>query len=106
MSTAIFNLARKFKISRFTIDVLMQRLADLKPPRHRAPEECDRFVGHAHEIVTACDRLHNQLRDQFARVQASDVGTLSSLSAGIEELHHKITESIATVNSFEFGTAR
>jgi hypothetical protein len=101
MSTVIFNFARNFKISRFTIDVLMQRLSDLKPPRHRAPEECDRFVGGAHQIVAACDQLHGQLRDQFQRIHAFDVATIASLSAGLDELHRKITESIRSVNAFE-----
>src|SRR3979490_1412755 len=33
MSTILFQFSRKLKISRFTIDVLMERLTNLRPPR-------------------------------------------------------------------------
>jgi hypothetical protein len=104
MQIVLFNFARNLKFSRFTIDVLMQRLTDLKAPRHPAPEEYERLVGRAHESVTACDHLCDELRGQLYGIQSFDVRAIASWSAGLEELHRKITESIARLNSLEYGT--
>jgi hypothetical protein len=106
MPIELFDFARDLKISRFTIDVLMQRLTHLNPRRVRAPDECERFVGQTHESVTACDQLLSELRDRFYGIQSVDVGAIASLSSGFEELHRKITESIARLNSFEYAGAR
>jgi hypothetical protein len=106
MPIEMFDFARNLKISRFTIDVLMQRLTHLKPRRVRAPDECERFVGQTHESVTACDQLLSELRDRFHSIQSVDVGAIASLSSGFEELQRKIIESIARLNSFEYEGAR
>jgi hypothetical protein len=106
MPIEMFDLARNLKISRFTIDVLMQRLMHLNPRRASAPDECERFVGQTQESVTACDQLLSELRDRLYGTQPVDVGTIASLSSGFEELHRKITESIARLNSFEFASTR
>ena len=102
----VFNFARNFKISRFTIDVLMQRLSHLNPRRHSASDECARLVGQTHESVTACDQLLNDLCAQFYRAQSvdADVGVIASLNAGFDELRRKISESIARLNSFEYAS--
>jgi hypothetical protein len=107
MSIVLFQLSRKLKISRFTIDVLMERLTHLRPPRLRAAVEWERFVGRTYESLKACDRLHTELGEQFNVVQDRDgweiIGTLIGR---FEDLHRRIGESIATLNSFENGTAR
>jgi hypothetical protein len=106
MPIEMFDIARKFKINRFTIDVLMQRLTHLNPRSVSAPDECERFVGQTQESVTACDQLLSELRDRFQGIRSLDVGAIASLSSGFEELHSKITESIARLNSFEYSSAR
>jgi hypothetical protein len=104
MPIEMFDFARNMKISRFTIDVLMQRLTHLNPRRASAADECERFVGQTQENVTACDQLLSELRDRFYGIQSADTGAMASLSSGFEELHRKITESIARLNSFEFAS--
>ncbi len=106
MPTILFQLSRKLKMSRFTIDVLMERLTNLRPPRQRAAEEWEGFVGRTYESLKACDRLHNELGKQFDVVRARDAGDFPSLIQRFEDLHRRISESIATLNSFEHGTAR
>jgi hypothetical protein len=105
MATELFDLARDLKISRFTIDVLMQRLTHLNPRRVRAPDECERFVGQTHESVAACDQLLSELRDRFYGMEPVDMGAIATLSTGFEELHRKITESIARLNTFEYANS-
>ena len=105
MATVLFQLSRKLKMSRFTIDVLMERLTNLRPPRQRAADEWEGFVGRTYESLKACDELHNELGEQFDIVQARNAG-FPSLSDRFEDLHRRISESIATLNSFENGTAR
>jgi hypothetical protein len=58
-----------------------------------------------HESVAACDQLHDVLRAKFSGVSL-DSGAIAFLNAGFAELHRKIAESIARLNSFEYGTAR
>ena len=106
MSTILFQFARKLKMSRFTIDVLMERLTNLRPPRQRAADEWEGFVGRTYESLQTCDRLHNELGEQFDVAQARDAGDLPSLIDRFEDLHRRISESIATLNSVETGTAR
>jgi hypothetical protein len=100
MSTVLFHFARNLKISRFTIDVLMQRLDQLKP---RRPEGYELLLGKTAAGVEDCDHLHQDLCDRFSGVQSFDTGAIASLSAAFEELHRRITESIANCNGFEFG---
>ena len=98
-----FNFARNLKISRFMIDVLMQRLRELRPHPYHSLEECEGLVGWAHDRVAACDRLHNELRERFRGITPLDADEMVSLSAGIEELRRKLAEPIARLNSFEYG---
>jgi hypothetical protein len=106
MPTLLFQFARKLKISRFTIDVLMERLSNLHPPRQRAADEWEGFVGRTYESLKACDRLHSELGQQLNVVQSRNAGDFPSLIDRFEDLHRRISESIATLNSFENGTAR
>ena len=102
MSTVLFQFARNLKISRFTIDVLMQRLDQLKPPR---PEAYELLLGKTTAGIEDCDHLHRDLCDRFSEMQAFDTGAIASLSAAFEELHRRITESITNCNVFESGPA-
>ena len=104
MPIVLFDFARNLKITRFTIDVLTQRLEHLEPPRDRTSEEWSRFVDWTHESVAACDRLHEALRGKFSGLQSLDTGSIAFLNAGFAELHREIAESIARLNSFEYGT--
>jgi hypothetical protein len=106
MPIVLFDFARNLKITRFTIDVLTQRLEQLESPRDGTSEECARFVGLTHESVAACDQLHDALRAKFSGVQSLDSGAIAFLNAGILDLQRKIAESIGGLNSFEYGTAR
>jgi hypothetical protein len=102
MPSLLFGFARNLKISRFTIDVLMQRLTHLQSPRER---EAEQLVGQTMKSVVACDELHNELREQFRSIRPLDVGAIASFNARFEELHRRISDSIARLNSFEYGTA-
>jgi hypothetical protein len=104
MPIVLFNFARNLKITRFTIDVLTQRLEHLESPRDGTREEWSRFVDSTHESVAACDQLHDALRGEFFGLQSLDTGSIAFLDAGFAELHRKITESIARLNAFEYGT--
>ena len=104
MPIVLFNFARNLKITRFTIDVLTQRLEHLESPRDGTSEEWSRFVGLTHDNVEACDQLHDALRGKFSGMQSLDTGSIAFLNAGFAELHRKIAESIARLNSFEDGT--
>jgi hypothetical protein len=57
-----------------------------------------------HESVTACNQLHDTLRGKFSGTQSLDTGAIAFLNAGFAELRRKIAESIARLNSFEYGT--
>jgi hypothetical protein len=103
MPIVLLDFASNLKITRFTIDVLTQRLDRLEPPRDVTSEECARFVGLTHESVAACDQLHDALRAKFSGVPSLDSGAIALLNAGFVELHRKIAESIALLNSFEYG---
>jgi hypothetical protein len=105
MPIVLFNFARNLKITRFTIDVLRQRLEHLES-RDGTSEEWSRFVGLTHESVAACDQLHDALRGKISGMQSLDTGAVAFLNAGFAELHRKIAESIARLNSFEYGTAK
>ena len=106
MPIVLFNFARNLKITRFTIDVLTQRLEHLESPRDGTTEEWSRFVELTHQSVAACDQLHDALRAKFSGTQSLDTGSIAYLNAGLAELHRKIAESIARLNSFEYGTAK
>jgi hypothetical protein len=106
MPIVLFDIARNLKITRFTIDVLMQRLEHLESPRDDTSEEWLRFVGLTHGSVAACDQLHDALRGKFSGMQSLDAGSIAFLNAGFAELHRKIAESIARLNSFEYGAAK
>jgi hypothetical protein len=106
MPIVLLDFARNLKITRFTIDVLTQRLERLESLRDGTSEECERFVGLTHGRVAACDQLHDALRAKFSSVQSLDSGAIALLDAGFVELRRKIAESIACLNSFEYGTAR
>lgn len=99
-----FNFARNLKITRFTIDVLTQRLEHLKSPRDGTSEEWSRMVDFTNESVAACDQLHDALRGKCSGLQSLDIGSIAFLNAGFAELQRKIAESIARLNSFEYGT--
>ncbi len=106
MPIVLFDFARNLKITRFTIDVLTQRLEQLESPRDRTSEEWSRFVDLTHESVAACNQLHDALRGKFSGLQSLDTGSIAFLNAGFAELHRKIAESIARLNAFEYGTAK
>ena len=106
MPIVLFDIARNLKITRFTIDVLTQRLEHLESPRDGTTEEWSRFVELTHQSVAACDQLHDALRAKFSGTQSLDTGSVAYLNAGFAELHRKIAESIARLNSFEYGTAK
>ena len=99
MPLVIFNFARDLKFSRFTIDVLMQRIAEFHPPRHRAPQEYESFIGPTREKVSACDQLHQELSQQFHRVRSWDPGSVASISARFEEFHRRLADAIASLNA-------
>ena len=73
MPTLLFQFSRKLKISRFTIDVLMERLSNLRPPRQPAADEWEGFVGRTYERLKACDQLHSELGEQFDVVMLTAV---------------------------------
>jgi hypothetical protein len=100
-----FNFARNLKISRFMIDMLMQRLQDLRPHPYHSPEEYEGLVGWAYERVGACDQLHNELRERFSAIRPLDADAIVSLSAEFEELRRKLAEPIARLNAFEYWDA-
>src|SRR5258708_8793963 len=87
MSTLLFQFSRKLKISRFTIDVLMERLTNLRPPRQRADDEWEGIVGRTYESLKACDQMHNEVGEQFDVVQARNPGDFPSLIDRVEDLH-------------------
>jgi len=103
MSTELLNFVRDVKISRFTIDVLIQRLDQLKPRRHCGPEEYERLLGMTNAGVADCDHLLNDLCDRFCGVQSFDAGSIASVSGAFEELHRRIAESITNCHVVEFG---
>ena len=98
MPIALFNFVRALKISRFTIDVLMQRLEQLN--------EGERCVGLMHESVASCERLHNRLCARMSGLQDLDDYAMASLNAEFGELQHNISESIARLKSFELGARK
>jgi len=109
MPIVLFSFARNLKITRFTIDVLTQRLGHLEhleSPRDGTSEVWSRFVGLTHESVATCDQLHVALHGKLSGMQSLDTGSVAFLNAGFAELHRKIAESIARLNSFEYGTAK
>jgi hypothetical protein len=105
MPIVLFDIARNLKITRFTIDVLTRRLEHLESG-DGADEEWLRFVGLTHGSVAACDQLHDALRGKFSGIQSLDSGSIAFLNAGFAELHRKIAESIARLNSCEYGAAK
>jgi hypothetical protein len=106
MPIVLFDIARNLKITRFTIDVLTRRLEHLESPGDGANEAWLRFVGLTHGSIAACDQLHDALRGKFSGMQTLDTSSIAFLNAGFSELHRKIAESIARLNSFEYGAAK
>jgi hypothetical protein len=106
MPIVLFDIARNLKITRFTIDVLTQRLEHLESPGDGTSEEWLRFVGLTHGSVAACDQIHDVLRGKFSGMRSLDTDSIAFLNAGFAELHRKIAESIARLNSFEYGAAK
>ena len=106
MPIVLFDFARNLKISRFTIDVLTQRLEQLESPHDGTSEEWSRFVRLTHESVAACDQLHDALQGNASGMQSLDTGSIAFLNAGFAELHGKIAQAIARLNSLEYGTEK
>jgi len=102
MSTVLFRFARNLKFSRFTIDVLLQRLEQLKP---RRPEAYERLYRETKQGVQNCDHLHNDLCDRFCGAQSLDAGAIKPLIAAFEDLNRRIMDLIAKCNDFEFGAS-
>lgn len=102
----LFQFNRNLKLSRFTVDVLMQRLTHLKSERHCAPDECLRSIDQANASVTACDQLQNELHQRLNSGRPIDLGTMASMVAMLREMRRNVTESIARLNSFEYGIVR
>jgi hypothetical protein len=100
MSTVLFHLARNLKISRFTIDVLIQRLEQLAS---RCPGKYERVLRENQQAVANCDHLHIDLCDRFCKVRSLDRGSIALLTAAFEELNRRIKDSISRCNVFEFG---
>ena len=100
MSIALFRLARNLKFSRFAIDVLLQRLEQLKP---RCAEQNQRILLETKQGVQNCDHLHNELCHRFCAKRSFDTGSIASLLSTFDELNRRIADSIATCNVFEFG---
>jgi hypothetical protein len=98
MPTVLFHLARNLKISRFTIDVLIQRLEQLAP---RCAGKYERVLRETQQAVENCDHLHNDLCDRFCKAKSSDRRSIASLTAAFEELNRRIKESISGCNVFE-----
>jgi hypothetical protein len=105
MPIVLFEFARNLKITRFTIDVLTQRLEHLESPRNLTSEEYARVVGLTRESVAACDQLHDALRAKCSGARSLDSGAIAFLNVEFAELHHRIAESIERLNSFEYGSA-
>jgi hypothetical protein len=100
MPIALFHMARKLKFSRFTIDVLIQRLEHLEPC---CPKKFERVLRETKQGVENCDHLHNDLRDRFFGALSFDARSIASLTSAFEELNRRITDSISGCNVFEFG---
>ena len=101
MSITLFHLARNLKFSRFAIDVLLQRLEQLRP---RCVEQSERILLETKQGVQNCDHLHNELCDRFCAKRSFNTGSIASLLSTFEELNRRIADSIAKCNVFEFGT--
>jgi len=99
MSTHLFHLARKLKFSRFTIDVLTERLEQLN---RRCPEEYGPVLMETKRGVQHCDHLHDDLRDRLCGAQALDSGSIASLVTAFEELNRRVMDLIAQCNAFDF----
>ena len=102
MPIVLFDFARNLKITRFTIDVLAQRLEQLDFLCDGPRKECARVGCLTHERVATCYQLHDVLRAKFSGMQSLDSGAIAFLNAGFAELHRKIAESIARLNSFKY----
>lgn len=106
MAIVSFNMLRDLKFTRFTIDVLLQRIAQLVPPHNRGRAECERFVGDSRAAVATCDRLHDEISDRVHGIQPPDASALMSLRARLQELHRKIAAEITRFDLFEHGAER
>jgi hypothetical protein len=99
MSSVLFHFARNLKISRFTIDVLMQRLDQLKP----RPEGYGGLLGKMTQSLRDCDHLYNEICDRFCGVRSFEAGSIAPLMTAFEELDRRIKNAIVSCNVFEFG---
>jgi hypothetical protein len=102
MSTGSFHFARSLKISRFAIDVLIQRLERLELGR---PEGDGQVIGETNQCVRDCDHLHHDLCNRFIGMQSFDGGSIVSLMAAFEVLNRRIIQSISDCNAFESGSS-
>jgi hypothetical protein len=100
VSVTLFHLARNLKFSRFAIDVLLQRLEQLKP---RCAGQNEQILLETKQGVQNCDHLHKDLYDRFCAKRSFDTGSIASLLSTFEELNRRIADSIAKCNVFEFG---
>jgi len=99
MSTHLFHLARNLKFSRFTIDVLTERLEQLNS---RCPEEYGPVLMETKLGVQHCEHLHDELRDRLCGAQALDSSSIACLVSAFEELNRRIMDLIAQCNAFDF----
>jgi hypothetical protein len=99
MSMVLFHLARNLKFSRFTIDVLILRLEQLKP---RCPEKFEQILLETKQDVQNCDHVHKDLCDRFCGAQSFDARSIAALIAAFEALNRRIMDSVARCNVFEF----
>lgn len=99
MATHIFHLTRKLKFSRFTIEVLSQRLEQLNS---LCPEEYGPVLSAAKRGVQHCEHLHDELRGQLCGAQSLDAVSIASLLAAFDELNRGVKDLLAQCNEFAF----
>ncbi|MDP9066297.1 MAG: hypothetical protein M3O06_10580 [Pseudomonadota bacterium] len=97
----LFNFTKKLKITRFTLDVLMQRVINLKPARRKADEAAKRLLDQSSESIDACERMHDSLRKRLFPVESLDGYAIASLGADFDELDRKISELVRQLSSLE-----
>jgi hypothetical protein len=104
MPVTAFRLARDLRLSRFTLDVLTQRLRNLRLQGNgRAPAH-EQFADWVRGHLFACEDLYTELRRQLGSFQSLEGYALAAFFVRNEDLRRRITESIGRLNSFEYGT--
>ena len=94
-------IARKLKISRFTIDVLLQRLAHLTESPDAAFGACEDLVHQIQARVADCDQWHDTLCSRFIAISWRELDAMEALNADFIELQCKITILLTCVNRLE-----